>query len=266
MKKLVILLTVVMVLSLWLGACGSKEPENSLEAIKDAGVVKVGISADYPPFAYVDEGGNFTGYAIDVDRELAKRLGVELELMDVPYDTLYTGLLEGKYDIADGNHMWTAEREEIMDMPQPYFIDKNVLLVAEDFDDGQIQSVEDIGKFIVGQQTGGVEEKFMRETLVDKGILPEENLVMYERVDSIAIDVKAGRVDLTMNKLSVLTSLVAELGGLKLIYIDGLPEGGVHMGVRDGEVELRDAIDKIFEDFKSEGFFDELADKYGMTG
>lgn len=265
MKRSVYIMLVLLMVGLLLAGCGAKEPENQLEAVKDAEVIKIGVSADYPPFAFVDESGEFTGFAIDVDREIAKRLGVELEVMDVPYDTLYTALQEGKYDVADGNHMWTEEREEIMDMPRPYFITKNALLVAEDFDESQIQTVEDVAKFKVAQQTGGVEEKFMRETLVDPGLLPEENLTLYERADSIALDVKAGRQDVSMNKVIVLKALVRELGGLKMIYVDGLPEGGVHMGVNEGETELRDAIDQIIADLEAEGYLEELAKKYDMT-
>ncbi len=259
-------LGLLIIITLLMTACGQKDPENVLEAVEQAEVIKIAVSADYPPFMYVDESGEFTGYSIDVDRELAERLGVELELIDVPFDTLFTGMLEGKYDVADGAHIWTEEREETMDMPRPYFIDQYALLVAEDFDESQIQTVEDIAKVKVGTLTGGAEELFLTEHLVEPGLLPEENLIFYDRNDSVALDIKAGRIDLTLNKLMVLVAFVDELGGLKIIHIDGLPEEqGVNMAVKEGETELRDAIDNIFADLEDEGFFQQLAEKYGMV-
>ena len=259
-------LGLLVIFALLMTACGPKEPQNALEAVKQAGVIKVAISADYPPYTYVDEAGNFVGYSIEVDREVAKRLGVELELTDVPFDTIFTGLAEGKYDVADGAHIWEEEREKVMDFPRPYFVDQYALLVAEDFDESQIQKVDDIGKFKVGTLTGGAEELFLTEKLVEPGLLPEENLIFYDRNDSVALDIEAGRIDLTLNKTTVLVAFVEEIGGLKILFIDGLPEDeGVYMSVNEGETELRDAIDAILADLEEEGFLHDLAVKHKMA-
>jgi len=259
-------LGMLMNLALLMTACGAKEPENALERVKQTGVLRVAISADYPPFTYVDEAGNYVGYSIDVDQELAKRLGVKLELTDVPFDTIFTGLAEGKYDVADGAHIWTEEREPVMDFPKPYFVDQYALLVADNFDESQIKAIADMGKFKVGTQTGGGEETWLTENLVTPGILPEENLIFYERADSIPLDIKAGRIDLTLNKMSVLGAFVKEIGGLKVVRVEGLPEDeGIHMSVNEGETELKDAIDGVFADLEKEGFFQQVAQKYKMS-
>jgi ABC-type amino acid transport substrate-binding protein len=265
MKRLVSLLMVMLILVPLLAACGKTESEDELAAIKESGLLKVGISADYPPYQFVDTSGQFTGFDVDLTKEIADRLGVKVEYVDVPFDTLFTALQEGKFDIAAGSHMKTAEREAVMEFPRAHWTTKNAMLVQDSFDCNQLKTVEDIGKFVVGEQTGGIEEKFMRETLVDKGLLPADNLKLYERVDSLAQEVKAGRVDMAMNKIEVWLAYVKELGGLKLCYVPGLVEGGVYMSFKKGEAGLRDAVDKIIGDLQNEGWLDEQAKKYNMT-
>ncbi len=259
-------LGIIVIAALLLSGCGPKTPKNALERVKQSGVLRVAISADYPPYTYIDAAGNFTGYSIEVDKELAKRLGVKLELTDVPFDSIFTGLAQGKYDVADGAHIWEEEREKVMDFPQPYFIDQYALMVAADFDESKIQKVEDIGKFKAGTLTGGAEEIWFTDKLVKPGLLPAENLIFYDRNDSVALDIAAHRIDLTLNKMTVLAAFVKEIGGLKVLRIEGLPtDEGVYMSVNEGETELKDAIDAVFTKLNEEGFFHDLAVKYEMA-
>ena len=72
-----IILAIVLVLTMLLAACGGGEPANKLEAIKEAGKIIVGTSADYPPYESKDEAGNFVGFDLDLIREVGKRIGVD---------------------------------------------------------------------------------------------------------------------------------------------------------------------------------------------
>ncbi len=96
MKRIVVLVSLLVVASILLSACGGSSAANHLEAIKEAKVIKVGTSADYPPFESVDENGNKVGFDIDLMTEIAKRLGVELEWVDMPFDSLIAAVQEGK--------------------------------------------------------------------------------------------------------------------------------------------------------------------------
>ena len=74
MRKLLINLILIIGLIAALAACGPKQPANHLDAIKAAGVIKVGTSADYPPFEYIDQAGNLAGFDVELMQELAKKL------------------------------------------------------------------------------------------------------------------------------------------------------------------------------------------------
>ena len=91
MKRLYFWFALIAVMSLMLAACGAAGGSH-LDNIKKAGVIKVGTSADYPPFEYVDENGQKAGFDIELMTEIAKRLGVTLEWVDMPFDSLIAGV------------------------------------------------------------------------------------------------------------------------------------------------------------------------------
>ena len=81
-------------------ACGTKPPANELEAVKYTGTIKVGTSAVVPPFQYLNEVGEIAGFDIDLVVEIAKRMGVRVEIQNLPYEQLVPALRDGKIDIA----------------------------------------------------------------------------------------------------------------------------------------------------------------------
>jgi ABC-type amino acid transport substrate-binding protein len=98
MKKATLFLSFIIMASLLLTGCGAGAGSH-LEKIQEAGVIKVGTSADYPPFEYVDEQGNKVGFDIELMQEIANRMGVELEWVDMPFDSLIAGVQEGKISV-----------------------------------------------------------------------------------------------------------------------------------------------------------------------
>ena len=78
------LLVVILLLSLFT-ACGTKT-DSVLNKIKTDGKIVVGTSADYAPYEYIDEAGNKTGFDIELMEEIGKRMGLEIEWQDMPFD------------------------------------------------------------------------------------------------------------------------------------------------------------------------------------
>ena len=149
MRKSFILLVFSLLLLLVLAACGSKkdeapvtdtgtekapeveteketesEPETASEGpvmkrINDSGVFRVGFEGTYPPFNYQNEAGEFTGFDVDISKEIAKRLEVDVEFVTSKWAGLKGGLNADKFDTIIAQMTVTEERKESVDFTDP---------------------------------------------------------------------------------------------------------------------------------------------------
>lgn len=261
MKRIVVLVSLLVALSLVLSACGGSIAANHLEAIKEAGVIKVGTSADYPPFESVDASGVKVGFDIELMAEIAKRLGVELEWVDMPFDSLIAAVQEGKIDASISAFNYSEERDQTIDFSDAYYTSEDAFTVAESFA-GTITNPEDVAAYTIGVQTGTTQDGWLTDTLVATGKLPEENLFRYDRVDQAMLDLKNGRIEVMMSDFVPAQALVEELGGLTIVYNGVLSSGPMNIVIPNGDVELQQAINGILKQLQEEGFIDTLAVKY----
>ncbi|MCD4671838.1 MAG: ABC transporter substrate-binding protein [Anaerolineaceae bacterium] len=196
MKTVSKIFTLVLVVTVLLTACAPKEADKLI----------IGTSADFPPFEFVDEDGEFAGFDIDLINAISEKMGVEVEIVDMPFDSLVASVQEGKIDMSVAAFNYSEERDEVVDFTTFYYYAMDGFLVSEDFAD-EITAPEDIAKYIVGCQTGSTQNAYIQENLIDTGLLPEENFFTYERVDQAALDVKAGRIDVLMAEAAVIGAL-----------------------------------------------------------
>jgi ABC-type amino acid transport substrate-binding protein len=133
MKRIVTVVLLIALLALLASACGPSKPANELEKVKQAGKIVIGTSADYPPFEFVDESGNMVGFDIDLANEIGKRMGVEVEIVDMPFDSLIASVQEGKIDISIAAFNYTEERDKTVDFSDAYYYAEDGFLVVEGF-------------------------------------------------------------------------------------------------------------------------------------
>jgi polar amino acid transport system substrate-binding protein len=213
----------------------------------------VGTSADYEPFEYVDESGNYVGFDIELMEEVAARLDMEIEWQDIAFDGLIGSLQSDKIDAIIAAMSATPEREEQVDFTKPYFIGADAIIVAEG-SGIEIDKNEDMDGYRVGVQSGTVQEEW-----VDANI--DAEVSRYERAEQAIMDLKSGRIDVVAMDYYAASSFMAQ-GGLEL----GLKTefSGEHMAiaVKEGNTELRDQIDAVVAELQAEGFVEELALKY----
>ena len=261
MKRNVVFISLLVAISLMLTACGGTKAANHLEAIKQAGVIKVGTSADYPPFESVDASGNKVGFDIELMTEIAKRLDVKLEWVDMPFDSLIAAVQEGKIDASISAFNYSEDRDKMIDFSAAYFTSEDAFTVADGFA-GTIVNPEDIAAFKVGVQTGTTQDGWLTDTLVADGALPEENLFRYDRVDQAMLDLQNGRIEVMMSDYIPAQALAEQLGGLNIVYHGVLSSGPMNIVIPDADAELQQAINDIIKQLQDEGFIDRLAVKY----
>ena len=261
MKKVSILLVMLFLLVGALIGCAQQDTDSVLDKIQEEGKVVVGTSADYPPYEYVDESGEYTGFDIELMTEIADRMGVDLEWTDMPFDSLVAAVQEGKIDISISCFNYTEERDEKVDFSDAYYTSEDAFLVAEDFS-GTITNPEDVANFKIGVQSGTVQDDWVTTELIDAGLMDEGNLSRYERVDQAALDLQAGRIEVLVADSVPAQALMSQFGGFKIVFEDMLYTGPINIVLPEGDTAIQEEINAIISDLQEEGFIDTLALKY----
>ena len=137
------LLAVVLLTALLLAACGSSNT-NSGDPIKSAGVLRVGTEGVYPPYSFHDakQGGELAGYDVDVAKAVAEKLGVNVEFVETPWDSMFAALEADRFDIVANEVTISDERKQKYDLSEPYSISQGVIVTRKD--DSSIKSLADL--------------------------------------------------------------------------------------------------------------------------
>jgi len=258
MKRLIFL---VVVLTFALALVGCKPVTNHLDDIKTAGKIVVGTSADYPPFEFVDEAGNMTGFDVDLMNEIGKRMGVTVEWTDMPFDSLIASVQEKKLDASIAAFNYDEDRDKTVDFSDAYYTSEDAFVVLESFA-GDLSVPENLANFKVGAQSGTTQEGWINDNLVTPGLLDAANFMSYERVDQAALDLQAGRIEVLMADYVPAQAIVSQFGGMKIVYHGVLSTGPVNIVLREGDADLQAEVNRIIKELQDEGFIEELAKKY----
>jgi polar amino acid transport system substrate-binding protein len=197
--------------------------------------------------------------------EIARRMGIQLEWVDMPFDSLIAGVQEGKIDLAISAFNYDPERDKKVDFTEPYYTSEDSFMVGEGFS-GQITNPEDVAQYKVGVQSGTTQDGWLTDNLVTPGKLPEGNLFRYERVDQATLDLKAGRIDVLMSDYIPALALAEQQGGLKILYHGVLSSGPMNIVIPEGDKDLAAELNKILAQLADEGFIDQLAQKHFTAG
>ncbi|MBX3578714.1 MAG: transporter substrate-binding domain-containing protein [Rhizobiaceae bacterium] len=157
------------------------------DEIVKRGKILIGVCTEAVPVCFLDDKQESVGFEIDLAKMLAERMGVELELVQVPGASRIQYLLAGKVDILIAFLGVTPERALQVDYSQPYFIsDSNVLASA----DVAISSYEDLKNLRVAVVRGTTSDRFLTKKLGEGAVLRfDDTPSMYQALISGQIDV-----------------------------------------------------------------------------
>ena len=251
MKKFVCFaLAALMLLSLC--ACGNKKNEEK--------VFTMGIDAEYPPFSYMDDNGNYTGFDVEVCQAVADKLGWKLEIFSVNWDNKLIQLDAKECDcIWSGMTILDSMREAGYVLSAPYYDNTQVLVVKADA--GFASSADLAGKD-VAVQLGTSGEALLAEDgdLADlsasfnKVVTCDSFLKCFTELDGNAVD--AVFVD-----KPVAETYVKSNAGFAIIDENlGAEQYGI--AFRSGDKDLCDQVEKALAELVSDGTYRKIADKY----
>lgn len=242
-----------------LTACGEEDSgggEDGLSLVSE-GTLTVCSDVPYPPFE-MQKGGEYTGFDIDLMREIATGLDLELAVQDVGFDGLQSGasLAAGQCDIAASAMTITEEREQNLDFSESYYDSQQSLLVPAGSD---ITSIDDLAGKQVGVQQGTTGKKYAEENV------PEgTKLISYPSDAELYAAIQAGNIDAILQDLPVNLNHTQE-GDFEIVETFKTDEHYGFAVAEEGSEDLLEQVNKQLQQLKDDGTYQEIFDKYFKT-
>ena len=257
MLKKIFAIATIGVMSIGLISCGKKADEgDKLSQIKANGKLVVGLSADYAPYEFHiinDEGKDeIVGFDVDIAKEIAKDMGVELEIQDMDFDSLVAGVPAGKIDIVISGMTPTAERKEVVDFSDIYYVAEHGFLVKAENKD-KYKTFEDLKGQKVGAQMGAIQADIAEEKI------PEADIQLLSNVNDLVLGLKSGKIEAVVVELPVAEMIVKN--NKELVVGEETvkdSEGGSAIGLKKDEKELLDSVNGTIKRIKDEKLLDQF--------
>ncbi len=257
---LVLALATALVVGLMAAGCGEKKEETKGEEKKEATVTTIqkgkllmGSDTTYPPFESIGDDGKPEGFDVDIANELAKRLGLELEIISTAWDGIIPGLKADKYDIIMSAMTITDERLEEIDFSDPY-IDSNQSIAVKK-GNTEIKGEADLAGKVVGVQVDTTGQ-FTAEKI--PGI---KEIRKYDTIILAFQELELGRIDAILNDYPV-NAYMSKMRGQTEVVATIKTDEQYGIGIRKGNDQLKKAIDKALAEMKKDGSYDKIFEKW----
>ncbi len=241
MKKIIALLMVA-VLAVALVSCGGEK----------ANVVTMGTNAAFEPFEFI-EGDKIVGIDAEIGAAIAEKLGKELNINDMEFESLLGALSTDKVDFVAAGMTANDERRKSVDFSETYYTATQGIIVAEDSD---IKGIDDILDKRVGAITGYTGEVICTETYQIKDMLT------FKRGVDAVMELKNGKLDAVVIDLQPAKMFVNKNEGLKVIEDPSFEAEEYAIAVKKGNAELLEKINEVIIALKETGKLDEIINKY----
>lgn len=207
----------------------------------------MGTEAGFAPYEYYD-GDEIVGIDVDIAKEIASDLGVELEIQDMTFDSVLTSVATGKVDFGCAGISITEERMESMDFSIEYTTSRQVVIVLEDSD---LTDPEEVVNVAVGVQTGTTADIVLTYDYDDVDIS------RYNKYLEAVEDLKAGRIDAVVMDSLPAENILAVNDGL-VILDDELFTDVYAIAVQKDNTEMLESINATLERLIEEGKIEEF--------
>jgi polar amino acid transport system substrate-binding protein len=264
-KKLVLFVGVVLAaVALIAAGCGGEDEEPSPPAAGteqapefqtiEAGVLTVGSDIPFPPFEF-REGGELTGFDVELVEEMASRLNLEVNWVDTAFDTIFTQLAAGRFDVVASATTITPERDEQINFTDPYYLAQQALTVNTE-ETPDIRSVDDLDEGdVIAVQTGTTGEAWARENLGAR-------IRSFPEAGDTYTALEAGSVTgVFFDEPSAISEAEARPALEVVEKIDTGEQYG--FGVDPNNQELLEVLNGVLQETKDDGTYDEIYGRFG---
>lgn len=247
-------LALVMALGL-LAGCGSSNSDNSTPAGDDASdaaktKLVVATSPDFPPFESL-EGGEVVGIEVDILNKIAEKMGMELDIQQMDFDSVIPGVQAGKFDVGMSGITVTDKRKENVDFSSVYFMAAQAIVVA---DGSSITGKADLEGKKVSVQTGTTAEEYCMANGYE--------VLAFTANNDAAAALTAGKVDAWVVDNEVALAMAPELG---LTVLDEAMTSEPYAFALQKGSDLLAPFNEALDALLSDGTIEQIFQQYGVT-
>lgn len=252
MKKLFALLLSVLLIATCFAGCGEKGA--TLADVKEAGKIVMATSPDFPPFETLD-GDKVVGIEVEIMEIVAEKLGVELEIQQIDFDSVLSGIQAAKFDVGVSGITVTAARQKNMLFTKPYYEAAQAIVVKEG---STIASKADLDGKKVSVQSGTTAEDFCTTNSYAvssyKANADAQMALVNDKVDAWVID--------NCTAMEMVEKYNAENDSKLVILSEAMTTEPYAFAFAFGSEDLVAEIDKIVAELLADGTVENIFTKY----
>lgn len=249
----------------WAATAPGASAQTLPAAYKDAGVIKSGLNAGYPPLEMVDpKTTEFIGFDIDLAAAMAEKMGVKVEYLNGAFEQMTPALQSHRVDFIMSGFYDTPARREIFDFID--YLKAGAQFYAPTAETDLIENTDLCGKTITtsrGTSYPKTVEKWSEANCVANGKKPIEVIVDTDRAQQLT-NLRTGRAVAAVQGLEAVPAIIdAYPGEFRPL---GAPISSALMGIafNKADTELRDAVHAALKAVIEDGVYDELIDKWKL--
>ncbi len=222
---------------------------------RDTQILVVGMELSYPPFEMTDENNQPIGISVEMAQALANRLDKTLHIENIPFAGLIPALKTGKIDLIISSMTRTEERAQSISFSKPYLHTGLCVLVSKNSDSHSIDDIDQPGsKVAVKQGTTG--------HIYANANLKNSEILLFDKESAASLEVAQGKVDAFIyDQISIYLNWKKHSDTTRALLNPFNSESWA-IGVQTGNDELMTQVNQFLVEYKANGGFDRLGDKY----
>lgn len=253
-----------------LAGCGSSSNESttseskedtSLTDVQAAGHFTLGLDADFAPMGFTDDNGEIVGFDIDLAKAVGEKMGVDVEVKPIDWDSKDMELSSGKIDVIWNGFSITDERRQEVLFSNPYLSTKQSIVVKKGSD---ITKKADLAGKKIALQDGSTSEDALKADTATYESVGDDNISLFKENSQVLMEVDSGRADAAViDEVFVRYYLQKEnLLDKYTVLEEGFDEEDYGVGGRKGDYALMEAINKALDECKADGTTSEISKKW----
>lgn len=224
-------------------------PTGELQTL-EPGKLTVGSDIPYKPFEFGKP--PYEGFDVELVNAIGDELGLEVEFVKSPFDTIFRDVAQGKFDMVASSSTITPEREKVVAFSDPYFQADQSLVVLED---ATFDSVDELSGRTIGAQLGTTGETYADDET------DAEEVRTYDLVDDAFQALQAGQIEAVIVDFPV--AAAAELAGEQIQVAEVIPTGEQYgFAFAKDTPELVEAVNGALAAVKEDGTYTEIYEEW----